>query len=238
MADEMGAREVVTGALVVAADAVLVARGMPPIGGAAVPALQLFGAKASQAARERLEVFARALELAAGAPVDTVVERLAEQDDGPTLLYAALDALITGPGRDRAALLGAVLGRRVADEAADEQDALDLVLSVALGLEPAHLSVLAHLDDARGQTRVDPGDAWVAIGQLEQDLPGLRRVHRGALAALVANGTVAARDGRDGLSFGDSGVTNEWSVTELGATVVGFLKTHGRESSGADGDGL
>jgi hypothetical protein len=214
-----GAATAGVGGLVVLSDLVLAAHGVPPVTapGLAAGHAVVLGARATF--NRGVAEIARVMELASGLPLDTALERLGADDDASAGLFAALNALLDRPGRERATLLGAVLGEMVSDATTNEQDALRALLDLALGLQVGHLRLLQLLNGLRGDT--EPGRAWVLAQHIYEGLPGMEKVLGGLIAACVANGTIRQRQA-EGLSYGAS-AHEAWSITELGVTVTGFL---------------
>lgn len=205
-------------------DALCRAKGLPELGGEAVATGELLLRRVVAEARTRMDRLAWAAQQASGLSLDEVSARLAGREDGATQLYAALDRLLTAPGRDRATLLGAVLGESAVAEDLDQLDALDALLAVALSLEPAHARVLAVLE--RRAQAVDPRHPGLTRAQIAHEVPGLEPVLSGVLARVVADGTAIGHAWSPGMTIGGSTPVNEWTLSDLGARVVEYLRLY------------
>lgn len=206
------------------------ARGLPPIGGLALATGNWFATTLRAEVVDRLATLMHAAETASsGLKMDDIAQRLAEKDQGASQLYAALDRLLTEPGRERAVVLGAVLGESTASTELDEQEALHAILNVALSLDPTHARMLDALDRLADQ--IPPRHLGVSKEQLVDALPGLTTVLTGSLAAAVAAGTVIGYSWSPGYLFDGSAVFNEWKVSDLGTKVLSYLRLYDPETT-------
>jgi hypothetical protein len=199
---------------------------VPGLGGLAVSGFDLLAARLRDEARPRLHLFARTLSAAAGQTFEDAAQRLADVPDGTTNLYAALDRLISAPGRERAILLGAILGERVRDDTEIEQDVWQTLLALATSLGASDVRLLRAIESLP-ESAAGRGDAGVSRDQIVEAIPPLAPILGGLLAAGTAIGTIGASTYEgNGLSYGGSRQVNRWLLTDLGREVLGYLSRY------------
>lgn len=216
-------------AVVLAVDALCAARGVPPLGGVVVAAGAPLLQRTREEIDERLGIFALAAESTTSLPLDEIAVRLAHRTDGASQLYAALNRLIDEPGRERATLLGALLGESALDHDANEQDALQALLEIATTLDPSHARVLQVLDRLKDQ--VDDQHGGLLREQIAAAAPGLEPVLTGVLARATAAGTAVGYTWSGGLRIGGGTAVNKWTLSDLGSRVVGYLRLYGSDGA-------